>query len=81
MFNIPITLLPLTILYNNDHIIFKDTQPIMTDTCVNCYNHLSRNDDNNGLKKGQLTKDIISKLTYSNYERQEDYNNQWEIIV
>ena len=24
MFNTPITLLPLTILYNNNHIIFKD---------------------------------------------------------
>lgn len=80
MFNMPITLLPLTILYNNDHIIFKDAQPLMTDSCMNCYNHLSRNDDDNGLRRGQLTQDIISKLTRSNYERQDDYNNQWEII-
>lgn len=80
MFNTPITLLPLTILYNNNHIIFKDMQPLMTDTCTNCYNHLSRNDDDNGLRRGQLTKDIISKLSRSNYERQEDYDNQWEII-
>ena len=70
----------LTILHNNDHIIFNELKPISTDSSENCYNYFAKNNDDNGLKRGNLTQSIIKKLSRTSFERMDDYNKQWEII-
>lgn len=80
MFGENVSLPALTILYDNEHIIFKDLKPIMLDSCENCYNYMARNNDDKGLIRGELTQKIIRRLSKSRFERQEDYNNQWDKI-
>lgn len=70
----------LTILHNNDHIIFNGLKPISTDSSENCYMYFAKNDDDNGLKRGNLTQSIIKKLSRTSFECMDDYNKQWEII-
>lgn len=80
MFGENVSLPALTILYDNEHIIFKDFKPIMLDSCENCYNYMARNNDNNGLKRGELTQKILRKLSRAKFEKQDDYIKQWDKI-
>ena len=70
----------LTVLYNNDHILFLEDKPIMVDSSENCYMHIAKDSDGNRLKRGALTQKILKKLSRPQYKTQEDYNAQWEKI-
>lgn len=80
MFGENVSLPALTILYDNEHIIFKDLKPIMTDSCENCYNHMAKNNDGNGLKRGELTQKILRRLSRARFERQDEYIEIWDKI-
>lgn len=46
----------------NGEIIEKDGRPLVLATSENAHLYFARNDDGNGLRRGELTREIIAKL-------------------
>ena len=53
-------------------IYYKD-KPLCYVTSQNAYDYFSQNDDNQGLKRGKLVKNIIKVLS----KQDENYQNRW----
>lgn len=60
---------------DNDYLIYN-ADVICTNSSQNCYEYFSRNDDGNGIKRGELTQKIIKKLA----KRDSKYQERWDKI-
>ena len=60
---------------DNDYLIYN-ADVICTNSSQNCYEYFSRNDDGNGIKRGELTQKIIKKLA----KRDNKYQERWDKI-
>lgn len=66
----------LSICETNGNTIYFDGKPICFDTSENAHQFFSRNDDGQGLKRGQLTQAIQNKLA----KRDSAYQSRWDKI-
>ena len=60
---------------DNDYLIYN-ADVICANSSHNCYEYFSRNDDGNGIKRGELTQKIIKKLA----KRDSKYQERWDKI-
>ena len=60
---------------DNDYLIYN-ADVICANSSQNCYEYVSRNDDGNGIKRGELTQKIIKKLA----KRDSKYQERWDKI-
>ena len=60
---------------DNDYLIYN-ADVICANSSQNCYEYFSRNDDGNGIKRGELTQKIIKKLA----KRDSKYQERWDKI-
>ena len=63
-----------TICEESEKIIYYKNKPLCYITSQNAYDYFSRNDDNQGLKRGKIIKNIIKTLS----KRDENYQNRWD---
>lgn len=66
----------LTELEAVNSMICLDHKPICTIFSENAYQHFARNDDGNGLERGQLTRAIVKTLS----RRDEHYQDRWDKV-
>lgn len=74
--NIPATTTCLSI----DGVIFYKDKPICVVTSENAHNYFARNNDGNGIKRGNLTQKIIKTLTKDEYNQDSVYQERWDRI-
>lgn len=61
--------------------IYFNHKPICLITSENAHLYFARNDDRNGMQRGKLTSDIISKLKTRDNNYQERWNKIWDDAV
>ena len=61
---------------DNDYLIYN-ADVICVNSSQNCYEYFSRNDDGNGIKRGELTQKIIKKLAKRDGKYQERWDKIW----
>lgn len=62
---------------DNDYLIYN-AGVICANSSQNCYEHFSRNDDGNGIRRGELTQKIIKKLAKRDDKYQERWDRVWD---
>lgn len=62
-----------TICETREQMIYYKDKPLCYVTSQNAYDYFSQNDDNQGLKRGKLVKNIIKVLS----KQDENYQNRW----
>ena len=60
---------------DNDYLIYN-ADVICANSSQNCYEYFARNDDGNGIVRGELTQKIIKKLA----KRDNNYQKRWDKI-
>ncbi len=65
-----------TELMEKDKILYLEEKPICSIYSQNAYDYFSINDDNNGLERGKLIKQIINKLS----KKDKNYQKRWDKI-
>lgn len=70
--NIPV----FTELYQIKNYLVTDDQIICFVTSENAHNYFARNDDGNGIERGELTKKIKKKLN----KNDDSYQQRWDLV-
>lgn len=66
---------------NVDGVIMYGDKPICVATSENAHQYFARNDDSNGLERGNLTQRIIRKLSRKDSKHQERWNIVWDDVI
>ena len=61
-----------------NHIIYCNDRALCYDTSQDAYDYLSRDDDGNGLKRGDLVHAIIDLLAKHDDKHQDRWNKLWD---
>lgn len=61
-----------------DGFLVLNDVPLCAVTSQNAYDYFARNDDGNGMERGQLTASIIARLSTRDKDHQARWNKVWE---
>lgn len=67
-----------TLCSSEDGFIFHNGKPICLDTSENAHQYFARNDDGNGMERGELTQSIQKTLAKRDTNHQKRWDKVWE---